>query len=294
VNPRHPNRVLVGTQFYTANADAARRQARCAASLLALRDVDVANVQWRDDVYEYPGIETLATLDRDAAAVAGAPGRRKPIVVDLCDALAAAAAARGRRYFALVNGDIIVTQAAIDRIAGSAYQTYAFSRRDLDPQSGRDADIVVFGIDGFAFDVDWWRAHRRRFRAYIFGEPCFDNVFAAIMMAHGRGTIENRRGEIRHERHPSQAGGAFARFNYYLAALDAPHFRMWAHYVAALQQMRERGASDADEQAMLERTFVWKPSRLAAIWHAGRSARAHWRYARDRARLIATASGAPR
>ena len=286
--------VLVGTQFYAASADAARRQEHCARSLLALRGADVVNVQWRDEVYTHPAIETLAVLHRDAASVVGIAGRKKPIVADLCDALARAAATRGHRYFVLVNGDIVVTQAAVDRIAAGDRDTYAFSRRDVDADSGREGEIMVLGIDAFAFDVAWWQAHRTRFRAYVLGEPCFDNVFAAIMMTHGNGAIENRMGDIRHQRHPSQAGGAFARFNYYLAALDAPYFRSWAHYVAALQAMRQRGASAADEQAMLERTFVWNASPLARLWHAGRCARARWRYARDRARFIATKGAAPR
>jgi len=285
---------LIGTQLYAAAGDAARRQANCVSSLLALRDVDVVNVQWREEPCAHPAIDTLAVLDRDAASVVGVAGRKKPIVADLCDALAHAAAARGCRYFVLVNGDIVVTQAAIDRIASGGRQTYAFSRRDVDPESGDERGIMVFGIDAFAFDVAWWSANRHRFRAYVFGEPCFDNVFAAIMMTHGNGTIENRRGEIRHDLHPSQAGGAFARFNHYLAALDTPYFRLWARYIAALQPMRERGASEADEQAMLERMFVWSASPLAGVWHAGRWARARWRYGRDRARFIATAGAAPR
>ena len=286
--------VLLGTQFYAAPDDAARRQANCAASLVALRDADLVNIQWRNDAYQQPGVETLAVLERDAAAVVGVAGRRKPIVTDLIDALAAEAVRRGLRYMALVNGDIVVTQAAVDRILGGAQETTAFSRMDVDAASGREVQIVSWGLDAFAFDVAWWRAQRGRFRAYVLGEICFDNVFAAIMMTHGDGAIENRRGEIRHEQHPSQSGGAYSRYNSYLAALDSPYFTLWARYVAALDEMRREGASEAAEHAMLRRTFVWRPSATAAIWHAGRCARARWRYARDRSRFIATAGAAPR
>lgn len=285
--------VLVGTQFYAAGPDAARRQEQCAASLRALRHADVVNVQWRDDVFEMPGIETLPVLERDAAAVVGIAGRRKPIVSDLLDALADAATARGLRHFAFVNADIVVTQAAVDRIRGGQRQTCAFSRMDVDA-TGIEAGIVVWGVDAFAFDVDWWRLHRRRFRPYVLGEVCFDNVFTAIMMAHGDGIIENRAGEIRHERHTSQSGGAYSRFNYYLAALDSPYFSMWARYIAELDTLRGGGASPEAEAALVRRIFVQRRSPLGAIWHAGRSVRARWRYVRDRARLSASATGAPR
>ena len=288
-------RVLLGTQFYDAKGDAARRQSNCAASLLALRDADLVNVQWRDGAYEHAGVETLAVLARDAASVVGIAGRHKPIVVDLFDALADAARRRGLRQFAFVNADILVAQAAIDRIGGSALETLAFSRADLDPTSGQVVRTELAGIDLFAFDVDWWRRQRQRFRPYVLAEWCYDNVFAAIMMAHGRGAIENRAGEIRHEQHPPQpASGAYARYNFFLAALDAPYFDLWAKYVHTLETMRKAGASEADERAMAARMFVLKRSPLSAAWHAGRCARARWRYARDRARFIATAGGALR
>jgi len=287
-------RVLVGTQFYAGNPDAMRRQALCAASLTALREADAVNIQWRDDRYDRPDVETLPLLDRDAAGLVGIAGRRLPIVADLLDALASTAFARGVRYAAFINSDIILTQAAIDRISGEGRQTYAFSRMDIDP-SGAELSIVHTGVDAFVVDVAWWREHQHRFRSYVLGQPCFDNVFTAIMMAHSAdGTVVNRAGEIRHERHPMQFGGPYARYNFYLAALDAPYFRLWAHYIAALEAMRQQNASAKDEDAMLRRIFVRRRSPVGAIWHAGRCARARWRYARDRARLIETAGAAPR
>jgi hypothetical protein len=160
--------------------------------------------------------------------------------------------------------------------------------------SGRELGITVSGIDGFAFDCGWWARHRRRFRAYVLGETCFDNVFASIMATHGNSVIENRAGEIRHERHPMQSGGPFSRYNYYLAALDSRYFSLWAHYVAQLERLRERGATEAEERVVMERMFVWRRAPLAAVWHAGRCVRARWRYARDRAKLTAPAVAALR
>jgi hypothetical protein len=288
-------RVLVGTQFYAGHPDAMRRQASCAASLTALREADAVNIQWRDERYDRPDVETLPLLDRDAAGVAGIAGRRLPIVADLLDALARTAFARGLRYAAFINSDIIVTQAAIDRIRGEGRQTYAFSRMDIDPPSGAELSIVHTGIDAFVVDVAWWREHQHRFRSYVLGQPCFDNVFTAIMMAHSAdGIVVNRAGEIRHEWHPMQSGGPYARYNFYLAALDAPYFTLWAHYIAALEAMRQRNAPAEAEEAMVRRVFVWRQSPFAAIWHAGRCARARWRYARDRGRLIESAGAAPR
>jgi len=249
--------------------------------MVALGDVVPVNVQWRDAIAARAGIETLPVLARDARTVTGLRGRRKPIVVDLFDALARAAADRGLRCFAFINADIAVGQHAIDRIRADARDAYAFSRMNVDPH-GRELGFTLQGIDMWAVDVAWWAAHRRRFRPYILGEYCYDVVFTAIMMAHGDGIIANRDAEIRHEEHPTQAGSAYGEFNYYLAALDAPYFSMWAKYHWHLTSAREAGASEADEYALMKRTFVRRRSIAAAIYHAGRCARARLRYARRR------------
>lgn len=269
--------LLLGTQFYDGAPDALRRQQQAAAALGHLRGVTPINLQWRDEICERPGVETLAVLTRDAPGVTGLPGRRKPIVPEMLDALAHEASARRLRYFALVNGDIVVTERAIDRVLTGGKQTYAFSRMNVD-ESGQHLGLTLQGIDMLAFEVPWWLANRRRFRPYILGEPCFDVVFTAIMMCHGDGAICNRDGEIRHENHPNHPFGAYADYNHYLAALDAPYFSIWVKYWHALVRARARGAPEAEEQALLRATFVWRPSIASALWHAGRCARARWRY----------------
>ncbi|OLB60654.1 MAG: hypothetical protein AUI11_13140 [Acidobacteria bacterium 13_2_20CM_2_66_4] len=275
--------VLLGTQFYRGAADAMRRQQQAADALVSLRGAAPVNLQWRpgagEDVCERPGVETLAVLTEDARRVSGLPGRCKPIVPEMLDALADAAATRGLRYFALFNGDIVVTERAIDRILSGGKQTYAFSRMNLD-ESGRSIGLTLQGIDMLAYDAAWWRRNRARFRPYILGEPCFDVVFTAVMMCHGDGIICNRDGEIRHEDHPNHPFGAHADYNHYLAALDAPYFSLWVKYWDALVRARKRGASEAEERALLRESFVWQPTVAAALWHAGRCARARWRYRR--------------
>lgn len=287
-------KVLLGAHLYDANAAAAKRQTDAARANAALAGVDFLNVQPARNPLQHEGIETLAVLERDARDLVGFHGRPTPIASDLCDALAGAARRRGLRYFALINGDIIVSSQAIDRIVREGRDGYVFSRIDVD-DSGRDLELMLYGVDLWAFDVDWWDAHRHRFRPYVVGGPCFDNVYTAIMLAHGNGFIENRVGEIRHVAHErAWATGPYERYNFYLAALDAPYFSMWARYIGSLEALR-RGVSSAEQEAaMQQRTFVRRQSPLASIWHAGRCARARWRYARDRARFTATAVAAPR
>lgn len=290
-------KVLLGTQFYAGAADAVRRQANAARSMVALLDVVLVNVQWSDESCDYEGFQTLAALRRDSRSIAGSDGPRKPIVSDVFDALAAAAVSHGSRYFMFVNSDIIVTQAAIDAVARGGRQTYAFSRADFDRETATSARILTSGIDGFAFDVDWWRAERDRFRPYILGEWFYDCVFAAIMMTFGNGVVLNRSGELRHEIHAHavpDAARASVAFNGYLVALDAREFSLWAQYHARLAELRARCAAEAEEDAMARHVFAWRPSPGQSLRHVARCVRARARFARDRWRLTSRAAAAPR
>ena len=46
--------------------------------------------------------------------------------------------------------------------------------------------MVTAGQDMFVVSVQWWQRNRSRFRPYILGEACWDNVYTAVMMCHSR------------------------------------------------------------------------------------------------------------
>jgi hypothetical protein len=276
--------LVLGTNSYQGDPDATRRQSRALDALQSLSGVIAIDLQWHDMPSERPKIRTVAALRRDSTTVTGRAGRVKPIASDVLDALAAIAEREGCRYFAYVNSDIIVTPAAVALVIGGGHQAYAFSRMDYD-STGRDLGLILTGFDAFAFDVAWWRANRHRFRPYILGEPCWDNVYASLLMCHGKGMLVNREGAIRHEMHPTAWGqGVFSEYNGFLAVLDARYFTLWATYHAKLVDARARHASDAEELAIAASVFVWRRSPALALRQAVRNVRAHMQYRRRRAR----------
>src|SRR5216110_2736024 len=123
--------VTIGTRFYPAAADAERRQQRARDALVALAGVHRVNLQFTDEAYRPEGFETRAVLRADSRTVTGGGRVRKPIVREMFEALAAAAAANGDRYFAYLNADIEVSPAAIARIVDGRRDGYAFCRMDL-------------------------------------------------------------------------------------------------------------------------------------------------------------------
>src|SRR4051812_834130 len=272
--------ITIGTRFYPAAADAERRQQHARDALLRLPGTHAVNLQFTDETFRPDGFDTRPVLRQDARTITGADGARKPIVLEMFDALAAIAASRGDRYFVYLNADIEVTADAVRRIAGGGRDGYAFCRVDLAEGSRSPLAVLLMGLDLFAIDVNWWTRERRRFRPYIAGEALWDNIYAAVLASHGNGEIVDADPGIRHEQHAVNWGdGPYATYNGYLAALDAPYFSRWAAYHAALESARATGG--ALDRDALSREIFGPPllQGLAYPRHLARSARARLRYA---------------
>jgi hypothetical protein len=277
--------IAIGAQFYPATGDAERRQIRARAALLSLDRVIPLNLQFADEDFQPDGFRTLRVLRSDSRTITGAGGARKPIVSEMFDALAGAARTAGCRYFAFLNNDIEVSQAAIDIILAGHRDGYAFSRVDVDPATGAETGIQIFGLDMFAIDAAWWSREGRRFRPYIAGEACWDNVYAALVCGYGNGVVVNDRPGIYHQRHPAVwSDGPFARHNGYLAALDSPDFSRWARYATTLGESLKSGASVDRERLARELLSNPRLSARETIVHAGRKVRARLRHAWSAAR----------
>ena len=272
--------VLIGMNFYAAQGDAGRRQDRAIAALRALRGTPCVNLQWPDGRFDVPGIETLATLRRDARTVTGRDGRRKPIVPDMLDILADAASARGCLHFLFANADIEITPAAIALIDEAPRDGYAFVRTDLDPETHASIGQMRYGVDAFAFDVRWWGRNRHRFRAYIAGEPVWDNVYTAILLTHSDAAFVDREGLVLHERHESPwRDSPYDDYTWYLAALDRPYFSLWSTFHAEFMALGAAGVGADAVDAMRDRLF--DASRLGGgrVVQFLRAAKARARYA---------------
>ncbi len=275
--------LLIGTHTFAASGDAARRQANCLASLVALTDAALVNVQFADEPHAVDGVETLAVLKKDSCIVSGrADGKRKAIVRELLDVLASEAGRRGSPYFCFTNADIIWSQAAVDWVLRGGKEAYALCRLDFDGATGADAGIELSGVDAIAMRPEWYRAHAHTFRDYIIGEICWDNVYTAIVMCHADAAIENRRGLLRHERHAPAQSPAFGDYTSLLAALDAEYFHLWCRYWGRLEAWRARGASPEEEARLARDLFVWRPAWYAPGLRLARRVRARLRYAASR------------
>ena len=258
--------VLFGTQLYPTTADAFRRQQRAVSTLIDRSPLPPINLQFSDrrDVCEVDGCETVAILELDSNRITGRSGPRKPIVSELFTRLAELAVERHIRYFGFSNADILFTSAAIDRILCADHPAFLIARTDVDADGNLNPEPLLYGTDVFVVDASWWLAHQRRFRPYILGEGCWDNVYAAQLLSIAGGLLLNREPLVRHEAHPTTwHDSPFAEHNGYLAALDRMYFTRWVTYATRLEAIRRdaRGLGASDDELLLQEEIFrnWKP-----------------------------------
>lgn len=270
--------IVIGTRFYDARGDAGLRQQRAREALLRLEDAVCVNLQFVDERHEVAGIRTVPLLRRDSHTVTRAAGARKPIVSEMFDALAEIARETGSRYFVYLNADIEVTREAVGCVGDGERTGYAFCRVEVDPVTHRSLGIQPYGIDMFAIDVKWWSRERRRFRPYIAGEMCWDNVYAALICLYGNGDVVDNRELIFHRRHASGWADdhAFAQYNGFLAALDAPYFSRWVNYVERVKADGSHAARDHDR--IVRETLARPIAPAEGAVHALRQLRARVQY----------------
>jgi hypothetical protein len=275
-------RLLIGT-FVTGHGDSARREAAGQASLAKVGDGATAacvNVAFTDGPSPSDALPAIPALRLDAPSLSGVAGIRKPIVSEVIDVLCAEADRRGCPRVALVNGDIVVTPLAVKKCAESEPPAIAIARTDFG--GGEPETQLLYGVDMLAFDVAFWRRERRRFRAYPLGEGVWDNVYTAVAVAHG-GVLFNRERLILHERHArSWQQSPFASYVHQLASRDGSYFSLWCRYVAAVESLRARAGSEAEELALQRRIFR-PPGAFAEAVDVARAAwwRARRRWRRD-------------
>ncbi|MDB4947861.1 MAG: glycosyltransferase and protein [Gemmatimonadetes bacterium] len=272
--------ILLGTNAYAAQGENGRRQAAALATWRGLAELRPVNLQWADDVYEVEGFATEPSLRLDSRVVSGRQGPRKPIVREMLDRMAERAEREGARWFGYANSDVQLTPAVVERMEREGRQAYAFARMELDGATGAEGGMLLSGTDAFFFTPTWWRANRQRFRAYIAGEPIWDNVFTAITLCHSDGLLLDREPLVRHESHPAGdwTRSPFAPYLRWLSALDAPYFSLWAAYFWHVTLFRAAGASAQEEAELRARTFRFAPTAGQRVVHAGRVVKAHLRY----------------
>jgi hypothetical protein len=274
--------LVLGTHVYPAAGPAGDRMRRALDGWTTL-GVRLVNLQFAGDPSPatHPGFHTRAVLRQDSRSVTGAPGVRKPTMRELLDRLVDEADEAGCAYAGFSNADILISQAAIDRVAGGGRDAIVFSRMEVDPVTGNALGEFLSGQDTLFIRPAVYRALRARLRPYIVGEMPWDVVYTSILLTHCRAELVNRGDECRHVVHDTiWVDSPFAKYGWRLAHMDWTYLERWYRYYYPAKAMREAGAAPAEEDALRDAvfqdlTFVermksrYRRLRYGAGWSAG-------------------------
>jgi hypothetical protein len=250
--------VILGTHIYPAAGAAADRMRRALDGWAALPGVRLINLQFIDDPSpaSHPAFETRRVLRHDSLSVTGARGPRKPIVRELLDHLVDAAMEAGDDFAGFSNADIIVSPAAIARVAGSGGDAVIFSRMDVAEANGAPLGEFFSGQDTVFVRPDAYRRVRPRLRPYVVGEMPWDVVYTSILLTHLKTSLVNRGDDCRHVFHETiWVDSPFAKHAWRLAHQDWTYFARWYRYYNPAKALREAGGTSGQEEAIRARVF---------------------------------------
>lgn len=250
--------MILGTHIYPASDAAAERMRRALDGWAALPGVRLINLQFAGDPSPaaHPAFETRSVLRHDSRTVSGASGPRKPIVRELLDRLVDAAIEAGAPYAGFSNADILISPAAISRVASGAHDAVVFSRMDVDGATGRPLGEFFSGQDTLFIRPGAYRAVRRRLRPYVVGEMPWDVIYTSILLTHARTELVNRGDDCRHVFHETiWVDSPFAAHAWRLSHQDWTYFARWYRYYNPAKALRESGGTSDQEEALRARVF---------------------------------------
>jgi hypothetical protein len=253
-----PGAIVLGTHIYPARGAAADRMQRALDGWSTLSGVRLVNLQFAGDPSPatHPAFETRAVLQHDSRTAAGVEGARKPIVREMLDRLVAAAEESGSAYAGYSNADILISQAAIDRVARGEHDAVVFSRMDVDAVSGAPMGEFFSGQDTLFVRPRTYRDVRPRLRDYIVGEMPWDVVYTSILLTHARAALVNRGDECRHVFHETiWVDSPFAPHAWRLAHMDWTYFGRWYRYYEEAKRIRAAGRPASEEDAVRDAVF---------------------------------------
>ena len=250
--------MILGTHIYPATGLAAERMRQALDTWAGLPGVRLINLQFADDASPvgHPAFETRAVLRHDSRTVTGAQGPRKPIVRELLDHLVDAAVQSRAAYAGFSNADILISPAAMSRVAAGQHEALVFSRMDIDGTTGAPLGEFLSGQDTLFITPQAYGRIRRRLRPYIVGEMPWDVIYTSILLTHARTLLVNRGDDCRHVFHDTVwVDSPFAAHGWRLSHQDWTYFARWYRYYNPAKALRERGGSAEEEDALRSRVF---------------------------------------
>lgn len=197
------SKIAIGINIY----EQLERHQHCIQALLKLKrkyctEIELYNITFADEQNAHPEFTQLPLLTKSSRELIPQSKKRLPLAKECFDALSK----QSCEYFLYLNNDILISDKLIKLILKQSYETYSFSRVDVQPLTSIDGNMVpikmeIAGFDAWSCNSNWWNEHKHRFKNYVVGQWQWDVDFALTMYNYSNGTICNDDFYIAHEDH---------------------------------------------------------------------------------------------
>lgn len=157
-------------------------------------EIELVNLQFPDENYEYEGFRTIPKLTRDSREINKEGKKRKPWMREMFDLLSE----EDCDYFIFTNSDIIISDRYIKEVLKSTeYDCIPASRLAIEDIKSLEDPIIpiiyqIAGFDTYAVRTSWWKENKYLFPDYIYAEPSWDVHYVTLMFGYGKTKLSNK------------------------------------------------------------------------------------------------------
>lgn len=255
-------KIAIGINTYTSNLK--NRQQMCMDALRKVKAkfndiVELYNVQYEDDNFEFEGFTKLSKLKRKPYNILEEyfdhdglidlyntqfkehmPGIKDSRMVSVKEVIEVLSDVDCDK-FVFINDDIVMSDRFIKTILDNPnYDCYPASRLHLFDFESLDGKFTpeaysVHGFDGYCFTKEWWKKQQHNFPDYILGKPYWDTHYFTLCQLLGNAmTLNKVPAVLFHPEHQSTACtdmDVLARYNEDIFNRDLICKQLWFRYV---------------------------------------------------------------
>jgi hypothetical protein len=167
------------------------------------KNIEIYNIGFEEEFVNVSEFKSLPILKESSIDLTGNPKKKKPIANEFFDILSN----EDLDYFLFLNSDILLSQKAINLIKKEEYESYIFSRFEINEINDINEDIKpykieVSGFDAWAVKKEWWQKNGKLISKCIYSEVAWDNIMSLSLYQNSNCKFCNKEFYIGHISHP--------------------------------------------------------------------------------------------
>lgn len=229
-------KISIGINIFGSN----KRQTLAIECLKILKEkntnVELYNISYSNELISTEGFVDCPMLTKTSFEYTKNENKTKPIANEFFDILSKTDC----DYFLFINSDILLSQKAINLISNGRFDSYIFSRHEIEEIDSIKTPLVpykieVAGFDAWAVKKNWWIENGNKIPTCIYSEVAWDNIMSMGLYQNSNATLCNKEFYIAHISHPIKWSRETPEGSFNMKTwLSMPIAPKWDYYMQAV------------------------------------------------------------